>query len=139
MKKYIAIMMIGILLLLPILSGCAVGMALYGKAEPTVDSLQLGMPMESAHFIMRNYTPAITHADGKRIEEYKIQIGNAPSAGRAIGHLAMDVFTWGAWEIIGTPIEAVISKEMTLIIVYEKDGDNWIVSNIKGGKESGGF
>ncbi len=141
--------LVAVLLCLAVLNGCAVGMALHGKAEPQIDDLQLGMPIERVHFIMRNYTPAISFVGNKRIEEYDVQIGNAPSAGRALGHLAMDVFTWGIWEIVGTPMEAVITKSMKLTIIYErclvpgsadkKPRESWIVSDIKTGKEKGEF
>lgn len=33
------------------------------------------------------------------------------SAGRALMHAVMDVWTFGLWEVIGTPIEACNSKE----------------------------
>ena len=40
-----------------------------------------------------------------RVDLYEYEIGNKPSAGRAIGHGVMDILTLGLWEIIGTPIE----------------------------------
>lgn len=123
------------------LTGCAVGMALSGKAEPEMDDLEIGMPIDQAHFIMRNYTPQVnTLSNGDRQECYVVQIGNAPSAGRAIGHLAMDVLTWGAWEIIGTPVEGLSSKKAYITITYStNETGKYVVSNIKAGKEEGGI
>lgn len=118
------------------LNGCAVGMALHGKAEAKISDLRVGMSIDEAHFILRDYTPAVAYTEaGERIEEYKVEIGNQPSGGRALGHLAMDVLTWGLWEVVGTPMEAMITKTMVLTIIYKDDK----ITKIKAGKETGGI
>jgi len=48
-----------VVLLVVCLSGCAVGMALHGKREPQLTDLRKGMDIDEAHFIMRDYTPAV--------------------------------------------------------------------------------
>lgn len=117
-------------------NGCSVGMALHGKKEPQLDDLKVGMSIDEAHFIMREYTPAITYnEEGDRVEEYDVEIGNAPSGGRALGHLAMDVLTFGAWEVVGTPVEGLTSKSVKLVIIYKNDK----ITSIKAGKEEGGL
>ena len=63
----------------------------------------------------------MTTEDGGRVDEFKYQVGNDPSGGRAIGHAVMDVLTWGAWEIIGTPIEGFQGKTCYITIYYDKD------------------
>ena len=118
------------------LSGCSVGMALSGKREPQLQNLKQGLSIEEAHFIMRDYTPNVIFTEeGDRIEEYEIQIGNAPSGGRAIGHGVMDVLTFGAWEIIGTPVEAVASGKNTVTITYRDDK----ILKLQGGRTEGGM
>jgi len=127
--------LIVLLLLVPFISGCSVGMALHGKREPDMGDLRKGMSIEEAHFILRDYEPAISFTDdGDRIEEYKIELGNKPSGGRALGHLAMDVFTLGLWEIVGTPVEAMTSGDMRLKITYR---DDKIIKISAGKKEEG--
>jgi hypothetical protein len=37
---------------------------------------------------------------------YEYELGNKPSAGRAVGHAVMVVLTLGIWEVIGRLIEA---------------------------------
>lgn len=124
------------LCLIVCLSGCAVGMALSGKREPQLQNLRKGMEIEETHFIMRDYTPSVTFTEeGDRIEEYEIQLGNTPSGGRAIGHGVMDVLTLGAWEIIGTPVEAVASGKTTLTVTYRDDK----IIKLQGGKAEGGM
>ena len=134
MKRIVALLM-----LVPLLSGCAVGMALSGKGEPEIDDIRKGMAINEVHFIMRNYTPVINDISGKRSESYTIDINNEPSAGRALGHLAMNVLTWGAWEIIGTPMEALSSKRLILTIIYEDEDGLLVVDKIIAGKEKGGI
>ena len=130
MKKYANIFML--ICFAASLSGCAVGMALSGKREPEMNALKKGMHMDEVHFIMRDYTPAVNFTEtGGRIESYEIQLGNAPSGGRALGHLAMDVMTLGTWEIIGTPVEGASSSKTTLIITYD---ENDTVKTLKAGK-----
>ena len=128
--------LIALLLLVPLISGCAVGMALHGKREPNMGDLKKGMSIEEAHFILRDYEPAISFTgDGDRIEEYKIELGNAPSGGRALGHLAMDVLTFGLWEVVGTPMEGLTSGSMHLRITY-KEGK---IIKIQAGKSEEGL
>jgi len=110
-------------------------MAMSGKRTPEITDIRKGMPMEEVHLILREYTPVINYNEDKCIEIYDIQIGNDPSLGRAICHGALDLLTWGAWEIIGTPAEAVSSKTMTLTITYKDE----IVDSVKCGQEKGGI
>lgn len=104
-----------------LLSGCSVGMAMSGKKQPELGAvragatrgeveLQLGSPVE------------IREENKKRIDVYEYEIGNEPSAGRAVGHAIMDILTLGLWELAGTPIEAVHGEKKRLLITYdEKD------------------
>jgi hypothetical protein len=85
---------------------------------------------------MRDYTPSITLTEeGDRIEEYEIQLGNAPSGGRAIGHGVMDVLTFGVWEIVGTPVEGASSGKTIITINYRDDK----IIKLGGGKAEGGM
>lgn len=102
------------------LQGCSVGMAMSGKKQPELGvirvgatrgeiELQLGSPVE------------IREDNGYRIDIYEYEIGNEPSAGRAIGHGVMDILTLGLWEIAGTPIEGVQGEKKRLIVTYDED------------------
>ena len=75
-----------------------------------------------------------TQPDGTVISTYEYEIGNEPSAGRAVGHAAMDVLTLGVWEIVGTPIEGVTGDKYRAIITYGADNR---VANISTQKASG--
>ena len=103
-----------------ILEGCSVGMAMSGKKQPELGAvrvgasrgeieLQLGSPVE------------IREVNGKRVDIYEYEIGNEPSAGRAIGHGVMDVLTFGIWEVVGSPIEGFQGDKKRLMITYNDD------------------
>ena len=125
--KYAAMLLVVCL----VASGCSVGMALSGKREPQINDIKKGMGIDEVHLILRDYTPAVSDGDdGLRIEEYDIQLGNAPSGGRALGHAAMDVLTLGLWEVVGTPVEAVSSGTMNLRITYKDD----VVTKVQAGR-----
>ena len=56
--------------------------------------------------------------NGQLVEEYQFEKERG-SAARALMHGALDVCTWGLWEVIGTPIEACVdNKEYFAIRVF---------------------
>lgn len=122
MKRVLYLVAMGMMVASPCLmmQGCSVGMAMSGKKQPELGAirvgatrgeieLQLGAPVE------------IREENGQRVDVYEYEIGNEPSAGRAIGHGVMDVLTLGIWEIAGTPIEGVQGEKKRLIITYDEN------------------
>ena len=66
--------------------GCSAVMAAKGKREANISALQIG---DSKNVVVSKigYQPIRSTIDGnKQIEIYEIEIGNEPSAGRAIAH-----------------------------------------------------
>lgn len=101
------------------LQGCSVGMAMSGKKQPELGAirvgatrgemeLQLGSPIE------------VREENGHRVDIYEYEIGNEPSAGRAIGHGVMDVLTLGIWEVVGTPVEGFQGEKKRLMLTYDE-------------------
>ncbi len=120
MKFNHLIRVIGFCAICSILMSCAVGMALHGKKEPNLGAIQVGQ--DRSLVIMNLGQPIQTIAEeGKRIDIFELQFGNEPSAGRALGHGAMDVLTLGAWEVIGTPIEGFSGSKQKLMIEYDEN------------------
>jgi hypothetical protein len=115
MKKF----MVAISLLL--LYGCSVGMALSGKREPNIDIVKVGSTRGEIELHLGPSTTSKKTVDGTRIDVYEHEIGNEPSAGRAIGHAAMDILTLGIWEMVGTPIEASQGDKRQITIKYDND------------------
>ena len=102
------------------LTGCSAIMALSGEREANLSTLKIGQHRQEVILHLGQPAKTLSKETG-RIDEFKLQRGNAPSAGRAVGHLFMDAITFGFWEIIGVPIEAIGSSSMTLTIEYNEE------------------
>ena len=103
------------------LAGCSVGMALSGKKEPNLGIVKVGCQRGEVEMQLGSPTISTTLEDGCRVDVYDYEIGNEPSAGRAVGHGAMDVLTLGLWEILGTPIEAIQGEKKQVTITYDEN------------------
>ena len=112
-------------------SGCSIGMAMSGKKAPDLAvvktdayrqdiELQLGPPVQASSNDLGGVTAV-----------YDYEVGNEPSAGRAIGHGVADLLTLGAWELVGTPVEAVQGDKYRLTIAYDKDNKAKTISSQK--------
>lgn len=101
-------------------SGCSVMMAMSGKKDANISVLEIG---QDRGIVVANLgEPVKTVAlEGKRVDVFELQRGNAPSAGRALGHGALDLLTLGFWEIIGTPVEVMQGETYTLTVEYDEN------------------
>lgn len=103
------------------LAGCSVGMAMSGKKDPNLGGFQIGSTRGEVEQQLGSPISTTTTAEGRRADLYEYEIGNEPSAGRAIAHGVMDVLTLGIWEIIGTPIEAFQGTKHRSTITYDNE------------------
>ena len=108
-----------------VLSGCSVGMALSGSANPSLGAVRTGATRGEIELHLGSPISSTLLDGGHRADVYQYEVGNEPSAGRAAGHAVLDVLTLGLWEIAGTPIEAVQGEKYTATIVY--DGNDKVV------------
>lgn len=122
--------------IISVLTSCSVGMALSGTENPDLTVLKKGNTRDEVEISLGDPVKSSTLKDGTRVDVYEFERGNAPSAGRAIGHAAMDVLTFGAWEIIGTPIEGFSGTKHHANITYD---ENDTIIDIKVRKISGGI
>ena len=114
-KGLAAIIVVGLV------SACSVGMALSGNEEPDLGAIKVGTSRGEVQMQLGSPKNSLTLDDGRRTDVYEYEIGNEPSAGRAIGHGAMDVLTFGLWEVVGTPIEGVQGESYQATITYDRD------------------
>ncbi len=101
-------------------AGCSVGMAMSGKKDPNLGAFHAGSSRGEVELQMGSPTKTVANADGTRTDIYEYEIGNEPSAGRAVGHAVMDLLTLGIWEVIGTPVEAFQGEKHELIVHYDR-------------------
>lgn len=109
-----------LLYFLVVLQACSVGMAMSGKPDPNIGTLEIGQKRDIV--LLNLGQPTKTFAkEGIRTDVFHLERGNQPSAGRAAGHAAMDVLTLGLWEVVGTPIEGFSGDTFTVSIEYDAD------------------
>ncbi len=111
-------LLLALLLSAPLLKGCSVGMALSGEKDPDLSVVREGTSRAEVEFQLGQPVEVNTKTPGKTSAKYQYTLGNDPSAGRAIAHGAMDVLTFGVWEIVGTPVEAINGKNYEVWITY---------------------
>jgi hypothetical protein len=103
-----------------LLAGCSVGMALSGDKNPDIGAVRVGSTRGEAEMHLGSPVRTNAGAGNTRIDVYEYEIGNEPSAGRAVAHGVMDVLTLGIWEVAGTPIEAVQGEKYEAIVTYDE-------------------
>ncbi len=96
-------------------------MALSGKKDPNLGAIRTGTTRGEVELQLGSPVKSVTAPGGKRIDIYEYEIGNEPSAGRAVGHGALDLLTLGLWEVVGTPIEALQGKKYEMTITYSQN------------------
>lgn len=116
-----------VLLLMPfVVSGCSVGMAMSGKETKDTSVLAVGASRDTVISRLGPPQTTVTDSDGTLVDSWDIVKGNQPSVGRAVVHGAMDVLTFGLWEVVGTPVELVVGQEKHTIYTVRYDTDSKI-------------
>ena len=110
-----------VLLALPAAQGCSVAMAMSGDPDPDLSIVRVGASRGEVEMQIGAAVQQSTTREGYTIAKYHYTIGNKPDAGRAIAHGALDVLTLGLWEVIGTPVEAIIVKHYDMTVTYDRD------------------
>jgi hypothetical protein len=103
--------------------GCAPYMA---AKQPSAKNLALFKPGTQRNALLAEFgAPAVSeNRDGKQREVFKFVHGysTATRTGRALLHGVADVATFGLWEVVGIPAEAIFSgDEMAYEVTYDKD------------------
>ena len=110
------IMVVGV-----VTSGCAVVMAAKQPSKKEVGLLAPGVPRNLV--LAELGQPVVTETrTGKRVEVYSFVQGYSKGVrvSRSIAHGAADVLTFGLWEAIGTPTEAIFDgTRMAYEVTYD--------------------
>ena len=110
-----------LLLCLPGLTGCSVGMAAHGYPEPDLSVLRVGASRGEVELQPFTALKQTTDDRGYTTVVYEYHIGGEGSAGRAVGWAIADVLTLGLAEIVGTPVEAFVGEKYTVTVSYDQD------------------
>lgn len=95
-------------------SGCSVYMAANQPPAKNIDLFKVGTP-RSALLAEFGYPTSSEDKGGKKYDIYRFTQGysGGAKAGRAVAHGVASVLTLGLWEVIGTPVEAINSGDLT--------------------------
>src|SRR3989338_6180813 len=119
---------------IPMMSGCAVGMAMYGHENIDTTIMFPGSPRQVV--IAKSGPPETStiNEKGQRVDTYLVTKGNEPSVGRAAFHAILDLATFFVWEFILTAWEFGAGRSHTdrYIIIYSSDDKIEDISVIKG-------
>jgi len=107
------------------MAGCSVYMA--GSQPEKVDVAsfeQEGMLRDNVIAKLGPPTSSTKYEDGTRIDIYEFYAGSSSGwkVGRAVFHGVADIFTFGLWEVIGTPTEmAIRGDKITARAVFDRN------------------
>ena len=106
---------------LGLLSGCSIGMAMSGSRNSDLGAIKVGASRGEVEMQLGSPIRSASLDNGARSDVYAYEIGNEPSAARAVGHGVMDVLTLGLWEVVGTPIEGFQGEKHHATITYDQN------------------
>jgi hypothetical protein len=109
--------------LMLVLTACSVGMATSGQEDPELSAVQSGAKIHEVERELGRPISTKTLENGDTENLYRYELGNEPSAGRAVMHGTMDVLTLGLWELVGTPVEGSMGTEYEMTVTYGPDGE----------------
>ena len=105
-----------------LLPACSVRMAATGTEEPSLAMCRIGASITEIERELGAPVRSRDLASGGQECIYEYELGNEPSPGRAAAHATLDVLSFGLWELIGTPYEAIGGSKYQLIVVYDAEG-----------------
>jgi outer membrane protein assembly factor BamE (lipoprotein component of BamABCDE complex) len=98
-------------------------MAAKQPSKKNLDVMSVGTPRS---LVLAEFgQPTVTETrEGKKVDVFSFVQGYSKGAktGRAVFHGVADVFTFGLWEVVGTPTEAVFDgTKVTYEITYDEN------------------
>lgn len=103
-------------------AGCSVGMAY--RLPPKRDLSVLAQGTPRTHVIAELGNPVWSGQQaGQQTDVYAFRQGVSKpvKAGRMVGHAAADFFTFGLWEVVGTPAEMLLDgQEVKVEVQYDE-------------------
>ena len=103
-------------------AGCSVGMAY--RLPPKRDLSVLAQGTPRTHVIAELGNPVWSgQQSGQQTDVYAFRQGvtKPVKAGRMVGHAAADFFTFGLWEVVGTPAEMLLDgQEIKVEVQYDE-------------------
>jgi hypothetical protein len=132
--KFVAIMALA---LLAANAGCSVGMAY--RLPPKRDLSVLAQGTPRTHVIAELGNPVWSGQQaGQQTDVYAFRQGvtKPVKAGRMVGHAAADFFTFGLWEVVGTPAEMLLDGQEVKVEVQYDDAQQIAMTRVIEGQSA---
>ena len=102
-------------------ASCSVNMAASGKMKPNLDKVKVG---DTRDFVIQQLgKPAVVKEDESSPSDVFYFKSGMPLFRycRAFIYAALDVGTFGLWELLGMPLEGFIQNKDSVTVTYDKD------------------
>jgi len=113
--------LLSLLCLGPLLSGCSIAMAMHGHQEPNFDAFEVGSTRKQVEIQLGTPVETKSIEDGTQEDTYRFEMGNSPNAARATLYFYYDLATLGLAEPIFSLIEVFQGRTEESRITYDTD------------------
>ena len=103
-------------------SGCAANMAMNGKNGPDMKVVKHQESRQEVERLLGSPVEVTELKNGHVICRYVYEAKIDPDYIRAAGHATADLFTFGLWELVGTPIEGYVARKRKASVEYDESG-----------------
>ncbi len=114
--KQLLIVILGSLLL----QGCAVSMAAQGQNGPDMEVVKRQQTRDDVERMLGLPVETIRRSNSERVDLYVVEAKTEPDMARAARHAAVDLFTFGLWELVGGPVEAYQGRRQRVVVQYDE-------------------
>ena len=113
--------LLSLLCLGPLLSGCSIAMAMHGHQEPNFEAFEVGSTRKQVEIQLGTPVETKSIEDGTQEDTYRFEMGNSPNAARATLYFYYDLATLGLAEPIFSLIEVFQGRTEESRITYDTD------------------
>ena len=110
------------LLLINFLSACSANMAMTGKDGPDMIQVKQQQKRNTVELLLGLPIKEARQPNGNIVCQYRFDAKIEPDYAKGMLYATMDMYTFGLWEVVGTPIEVNANRKRTAWVEYSADG-----------------
>lgn len=108
-----------VLITTSLLSGCSANMAMNGQNGPDIKVVKQQTTRQNIELMLGSPIETSSLKNGHVICWYQFEGDIDPDYLKAVGYAAADLFTFGLWEAIGSPIEGYKGRKRKAVVEYD--------------------